>query len=80
MRAMLITHVHAGRSPLSENRLPPFYAPIRLMKGCYLGAGVIILPGITVGEQAIVGAGAVVTRNVPAYAVVAGSPARIIKK
>lgn len=44
-----------------------------------LGVGSIILPGITVGKGAIVGAGSVVTKNVPEYAVVAGSPARIIK-
>jgi acetyltransferase-like isoleucine patch superfamily enzyme len=78
MRAMLLTHTHAGKSPLSENRLPPSYAPILLKAGCYLGAGAIILPGIKVGEQAIVGAGAVVTHDVPAGAVVGGVPARMI--
>ncbi len=79
MRAMLLTHTHRGNSHLSDDRLPPFYAPILLKRGCYLGAGVIILPGITIGEQATVGAGAVVTHEVPAYAVVAGVPARIIE-
>jgi acetyltransferase-like isoleucine patch superfamily enzyme len=78
MRAMLLTHTHAGKSPLSDGRLPPSHAPVFLRMGCYLGAGAIILPGITVGEQAIVGAGAVVTRDIPSGAVVAGVPARII--
>lgn len=80
MRVMLLTHTHAGKSPLSEDRLRPSYAPILLKQGCYLGAGAIILPGVSIGEEAIVGAGAVVTHDVPPYAVVAGSPARLIKK
>jgi acetyltransferase-like isoleucine patch superfamily enzyme len=78
MRAMILTHTHAGKSPLSEGRLPPAHAPVLLRQGCYLGAGAIILPGITIGEQAIIGAGAVVTHDVPAGAVMAGVPARII--
>ncbi len=80
MRVMLLTHTHAGKSPLSNDRLKPTYAPIILKQGCYLGAGAIILPGITIGEQAIIGAGAIVTHDVPACAVVAGSPARMIKQ
>jgi acetyltransferase-like isoleucine patch superfamily enzyme len=79
MRVTLLTHTHAGRSPLSESRIQPMYAPIHLRSGCYLGAGAIILPGVTVGEQAVVGAGAVVTKDVPAGNVVAGSPARELK-
>ena len=46
--------------------------------GASLGAGAIILPGITVGKWALVGAGAVVTRDVPPYAIVAGNPAQIV--
>jgi acetyltransferase-like isoleucine patch superfamily enzyme len=49
-------------------------------KGASIGSSATILCGITVGEGAIVGAGSVVTKNVPAGAVVAGNPARIIKK
>lgn len=45
----------------------------------WIGARVIILPGITIGKGAIIGAGAVVTKDVPEYAVVAGVPAKIIK-
>ena len=50
--------------------------PIRIKYGASLGAGSIILPGVTVGEFALVGSGAVVTRDVPAYALVMGNPAR----
>lgn len=45
----------------------------------WIGARVIILPGVTIGHGAILGAGAVVTKDVPPYAVVAGNPARIVK-
>ena len=48
-------------------------------KGASIGAGAVILPGLRIGEQAMVGAGAVVTRNVPARAIVAGNPAHIIR-
>jgi len=53
---------------------------IIIKKGAWVGAGAIILPNITIGECAAIGAGAVVTKNVPAYSVVAGIPAKIIKK
>lgn len=46
----------------------------------WIGAGVIILPNVTIGEFAVVGAGAVVTKDVPSYTVVAGVPAKPIKK
>lgn len=45
----------------------------------WVGGGAIILPGVTIGEGAVIAAGAVVTKDVPAYAVVAGNPAKIIK-
>ena len=54
-------------------------APVRLARGCYLGAGCIVLPGVTVGERAVVGAGAVVTRDVPAGKVVVGAPAKVVR-
>jgi acetyltransferase-like isoleucine patch superfamily enzyme len=52
----------------------------RVKRGASVGSGATVLGGITIGENALVGAGSVVTRNVPANAIVAGNPARIIKK
>ena len=53
--------------------------PVKICKGAWIGAGATILPGVTVGEYAIVGAASVVTKNVPAYGVAVGNPAKVIK-
>lgn len=63
-----------------ENRLIITCKPVRICQNAWIGAGATILPGITVGENAVVGAGSVVTRNVPSDTIVAGNPARIIRK
>jgi len=54
--------------------------PVVIGDDVWIGARVIILPGVHVGRGAILGAGAVVSRNVPEYAIVAGNPARIVRQ
>jgi acetyltransferase-like isoleucine patch superfamily enzyme len=54
--------------------------PTRVMRGASIGTGATILCGITIGRNAIVGAGSVVTRDVPDNAVVAGNPARLLRR
>jgi acetyltransferase-like isoleucine patch superfamily enzyme len=54
--------------------------PIKISKGAWIGASVIILKGVTIGEGAIVGAGSVVTKDVPSWTIVAGNPAKIIRE
>lgn len=54
--------------------------PTLVKKGAAIGSGAVLLCGITIGENALVGAGSVVTKDVPANAVVAGNPARVMKK
>jgi UDP-2-acetamido-3-amino-2,3-dideoxy-glucuronate N-acetyltransferase len=53
--------------------------PIRVKRGASIGANSIIIAGVTIGENALVGAGSIVTKDVPSNAVVAGNPARIIR-
>jgi acetyltransferase-like isoleucine patch superfamily enzyme len=54
--------------------------PTRVCRGASIGSGATILSNVVIGEGAIVGAGSVVTKNVPAGAIVAGNPARVIRK
>ena len=53
--------------------------PVHICKNAWVGAGTTILPGVTVGENAVVAAAAVVTKDVPANAIVGGNPAKLIK-
>ncbi|WP_286914061.1 MULTISPECIES: acyltransferase [unclassified Pseudomonas] len=66
--------------PLPRSKAyPEVFKGITLEKGSSIGANATILPGVRVGEYAMVGAGAVVTKDVPPYAVVVGNPARVIR-
>ena len=60
--------------------VPLYHGPINIKNDAWIGTGTIILPNVVVGEGAIVGAGSVVTEDVPDYSVAVGSPARVIKK
>jgi len=53
--------------------------PVTIGKNVWIGGGAILLPGVTGGDDAVIGAGSVVTRDVPAGAIVAGNPARVLK-
>ena len=55
------------------------YAPIDIGQKVWIGSNVTILPGVTVGDWAVIAAGAVVTKDVPAYTVVGGVPAKVIR-
>ncbi|HUH97504.1 MAG TPA: DapH/DapD/GlmU-related protein [Anaerolineales bacterium] len=74
--AVILTNANYPLSPGVKDRLQG--ALIR--RGAKIGAGAVLLPGITIGRNALVGAGAVVVRDVEENAVVAGNPARLIKR
>lgn len=57
-----------------------FFKPVRVESHCWIGAGALICPGVTLGEGSVVAMGAVVTRDVPPCAVVGGNPARVLKE
>ena len=59
---------------------PADIQPVRICKGAWIGYGVVVLKGVTVGEGGIVGANSVVTHDVPPHCVVAGSPARVVSQ
>lgn len=73
----LITINH---DPNPENRSATYGRPIVIEDKVWIGIGSTILPGVKIGYGAIVGAGSVVTKDVPAMTVVAGNPARIVRK
>lgn len=62
-----------------SKQYPAQYSGVVIEAGASIGANATLLPGVTIGKQAMIGAGAVVTKNVPARAVVVGNPARIIR-
>lgn len=66
------------RDPEQRRAGLEFGRPVRIGANCWIGAGALILPGVTVGNDAIIGAGAVVTRDVPPGATAIGNPARIL--
>lgn len=54
--------------------------PVRIGKNCWIGAGVLIMPGITIGDHVVLGAGSVVTRDIPSRVVAAGNPCRVLRE
>lgn len=56
-----------------------FYPDVRIETGAWVGANVIILPGVVIGKHSVIGAGSVVTKSIPAFKVAVGNPARVIK-
>lgn len=63
----------------SALKLPFLYEDVYIGKGCQLGLNVTIMPGVHIGEGAIIGTGAVVTKDVPAWSVAVGFPAKVIR-
>lgn len=54
--------------------------PIHIGKNCWLGAGVIVLPGVTIGDNTVIGAGSVVTKDIPANVVAVGNPCKVLRE
>lgn len=77
-----VTIASAGHPILPELRekVYQYNAPVHIGKNCWFGAGAIVLPGITVGDNVVVGAGSVVTKDLPPNVVAVGNPCRILRE
>ena len=84
-RCYITDHTHGGTSR-EELLLPPrkrplvSRGPVKIGKYVHLGEGVCVMPGVTIGDYSVIGAGAVVTRDIPPFSVAVGSPAKVIKQ
>lgn len=74
------SYVAFGATILTHDFVRGIHANTKIGKECFIGANSFILPGVEVGNNSIVAAGSIVTRNVPSNCIVAGNPARIIKE
>lgn len=54
--------------------------PVRIGRNCWLGAGVIVMPGVTIGDNSVIGAGSVVTRDIPSGVVAVGNPCKVLRE
>lgn len=78
-RCIIASHMATDVDTPLQKLYPPQARPVTIGAGAWLCVGAIVLPGVTVGENAVVAAGAVVTRDVPPATLVAGNPARPVK-
>ena len=78
VQMLAVNHVyHDTTKPISHQGITT--QGIVVEDGAWIGGGAIILDGVRIGRNAVVGAGAVVTKDVPAYTIVAGNPARVMR-
>ena len=66
--------------PALREKAYQYNAPVRIGKNCWLGAGVIVLPGVCIGDNSVIGAGSVVTRDIPPNTVAFGNPCRVSRE
>ena len=76
---VIATAGHPILPELRGERALQYNLPVRIGKNCWLGAGVIVMPGVTIGENSVIGAGSVVTRDIPPNVVAVGSPCRVLR-
>lgn len=77
-----VTVATAGHPILPELRQKgyEYNFPVRIGKNCWIGAGAVILPGLTIGDNVVIGAGSIVTKDLPSDVVAVGNPCRVLRK
>ena len=82
MIAPNVTIATAGHpiEPESRRRVAQFNIPVRISNNVWIGAASVILPGVTIGENSVIGAGSVVTKDIPPNVVAYGNPCRVIRE
>lgn len=76
---VIATAGHPILPELREKALQ-YNLPVYIGKNCWLGAGVIVLPGVTIGDNTVIGAGSVVTKDIPANVVAVGNPCKVLRE
>ena len=77
---MVASERRAIRTASGEEKLLCWAKPVHIGKDCWFGASVTVCPGVTIGDNCVIGAGAVVTKDIPANVVAVGSPCRVIRE
>lgn len=77
-----VTLATAGHpiDPTLRARGLQYNLPIRIGRNCWLGAGVIVMPGVTIGDNVVIGAGSIVTKDIPSNVVAVGNPCRVLRE
>ena len=76
---VIATAGHPIDAELRERQLQ-YNIPVHIGKNCWLGAGVLVMPGVTIGDNTVIGAGSVVTKDIPANVVAVGNPCRVLRE
>lgn len=66
--------------PTLREQLYQYNMPVHIGRNCWIGAGAIIMPGVTIGDNTVIGAGSVVTKDIPANVVAVGNPCRVMRE
>lgn len=77
-----VTIATAGHPVDAELRAIPtqFNLPVHIGKNCWIGAGAVILPGVSIGDNTVIGAGSIVTKDIPANVVAVGNPCKVLRE
>jgi galactoside O-acetyltransferase len=77
-----VTVATAGHpiNPELRSQAYQYNMPVHIGKNCWLGAGVVVLPGVTIGDNTVIGAGSIVTKDIPSNVVAVGNPCKVLRE